>query len=98
MIAEQTALQTPADCTTTPTPFGSSNVAAGFTDTRPAGWAELLQAIARQARSAARTVLGAVASASTPTFFDLERQGPVQRRLGPGLSRESDSFWPLSEW
>jgi hypothetical protein len=34
----------------------------------------------------------------TPSFFDLERPGPGQRRLGPGLSRESDSFWPLSEW
>jgi len=33
-----------------------------------------------------------------PSFFELERRAPEHRRLGPGLSRESDSFWPLSEW
>jgi hypothetical protein len=35
---------------------------------------------------------------STPAFFEFERGGPVHQRLGPGLSRESDSFWPISEW
>ena len=35
---------------------------------------------------------------STPAFFELEHKGPVHQRLGPGLSRESDSFWPISEW
>jgi hypothetical protein len=31
-------------------------------------------------------------------YFQLERQGPFETRLGPGLSRASDSFWALSEW
>ena len=33
-----------------------------------------------------------------PAFFEFERRGANRNRLGPGLSRESDSFWPLSEW
>ena len=34
----------------------------------------------------------------TPAFFQFERRGPAHQRLGPGLSRESDSFWAVSEW
>lgn len=34
----------------------------------------------------------------TPAFFEFEHRGPVHERLGPGLSRASDSFWPISEW
>jgi hypothetical protein len=34
----------------------------------------------------------------TPAFIEFEHKGPVHQRLGPGLSRESDSFWPISEW
>lgn len=88
----------PAHSITTPTIFASSSVAVEFTDTRPAGWHEQLRTIARQMQSVLLAVLGAVASASTPTFFDFERLKPLQRRLGLGLSPESDSFWPPSEW
>jgi len=34
----------------------------------------------------------------TPSFSQFERRSPVERRLGPGLSRDLDSFWPVSEW
>ena len=46
----------------------------------------------------AGSLLSALARWGNPGFFEFERRGPIQTRLGPGLSRESDSFWPLSEW
>jgi hypothetical protein len=46
----------------------------------------------------AGSLLRALVRWANPGFFELERRGPVSTRLGPGLSRECDSFWPLSEW
>jgi hypothetical protein len=40
----------------------------------------------------------ALARWGSPSFFEFERRAPEHRRLGPGVSRVSDSFWPLSEW
>ena len=40
----------------------------------------------------------ALAASGSPSFFEFERRAPEHRRLGPGVSRLSDSFWPLTEW
>jgi hypothetical protein len=40
----------------------------------------------------------ALAAWGNPSFFELERRTCEHRRLGPGVSRVSDSFWPISEW
>jgi hypothetical protein len=32
------------------------------------------------------------------SFFELERPVAEHRQLGPGVSRVSDSFWPLTDW
>jgi hypothetical protein len=53
---------------------------------------------AHQIRIATVAVLHALAAYGSPSFFELERRGPEYRRLGPGLSRVSDSFWPLTDW
>jgi hypothetical protein len=33
-----------------------------------------------------------------PGFFEFERRRSAPTRLGPGISREPDSFWPLVDW
>jgi len=43
------------------------------------------------------SLLGALASYGNPSFFEFERQEPAYQRLGGGVSRVSDSFWPVSE-
>jgi hypothetical protein len=40
----------------------------------------------------------ALAAWGNPSYFELERRAPEHRRLGPGVSRVSDSFWPLTDW
>jgi hypothetical protein len=40
----------------------------------------------------------ALAAWGNPSFFEFERRTPEHRRLGPGVSRVSDSFWPLTDW
>jgi hypothetical protein len=53
---------------------------------------------APRVKAAAIALLGTVASWGNPRFFERERRDPTFQRLGPGLGRESDSFWPLSQW
>jgi hypothetical protein len=97
MISEQTATHTPTRALRVQ-PFAETSITTDVTDTRSTGWRERLQVVAAQARTVTIALLGALASSARPSYFELERRGPTQRRLGPGLSRESDSFWPLSEW
>jgi hypothetical protein len=96
MISEQTATHTPPSALRVH-PFAETSVAVGLSKTRSTRWRDRLQVLAAQTRTVTIAVLGAVAAGTSPSYFDIER-GPTQTRLGPGLSRESDSFWPLSEW
>jgi hypothetical protein len=97
MISEQTATHTSSSALHTQS-FAQTSDVVYLTTTRSAGWRHRLQVLAAQARAVTVRLLGAVASGLGPSYFELERRAPIQTRLGPGLSRESDSFWPLSEW
>jgi hypothetical protein len=48
--------------------------------------------------SLATAVWRALTAWGNPSFFEFGRRAPEHHRLGPGLSRVSDSFWPLTEW
>jgi hypothetical protein len=98
MIAEQTAMQNPTPSAMTPATFISVSPAGTCTASPSPAWRTRVQGVANRAQTLMISVLAALAASSSPTYFDLERQGPVEHRLGPGLSRESDSFWPLSNW
>ena len=97
MIPEQTAARTLSRLLNMH-PFIETSVVVDVTDTRSTGWPERLQVVVRHASTLTISVLGALASSVRPSYFELERRGPTHQRLGPGLSRESDSLWPLSEW
>jgi hypothetical protein len=97
MISEQTATRTPTSALRAH-PFTQTSDLVEPTTTPSTGWRDRLQVLAAQVRTVASALLGAVALGVSPSYFELERHGPIQTRLGPGLSRESDSFWPLSEW
>jgi len=98
MISEQTAAHTPTSALRVQ-PFAESSDAVELTTTHSAEFRYRLHVLAAQAaRVVTKALPGAIASGVSPSYFDLERYGPSQTRLGPGLSRESDSFWPLSEW
>jgi hypothetical protein len=58
----------------------------------------LIPAVCARIRQVASSMGGALASYGSPAFFQFERRGPVHTRVGPGVSRVSDSFWPLTEW
>jgi hypothetical protein len=58
----------------------------------------LMRAASTGVRRAASALGGALAFCGNPAFFQFERKGPVETRLGPGVSRVSDSFWPSTEW
>jgi hypothetical protein len=73
-----------------------ARVAAGSRPRSP-WWQQCVQLIARSPRRAGAALLR-FRVWGTPALFQFERQGPVQRQLGPGLSRDSDAFWAVSEW
>jgi hypothetical protein len=98
MIAGQIALQNPTPSTFTPATFPTVSSAVECTASHSTAWRTRLQVIASHAQALSISVLAALAASSSPTYFDLAHQGPVEHLLGPGLSRESDSFWPLSHW
>jgi hypothetical protein len=98
MIAEQFALQNPTPRAIAPATFSSVSPAVEGTATQSRGWSAPLQGIAKRAQTVTISMLAALAASSAPTYFDVGRQRPVEQRLGPGLSRELDSFWPLSHW
>jgi hypothetical protein len=66
--------------------------------TRFTVWQARLQVVAAQARAVGIAVLETLAARETTWDVESERRGPIHQRLGPGLRRESDSFWALSEW
>ena len=92
MISEQTATHVLTR------PFAETVTVIAVTDARSTGWQAPLQVVVAHTKALTISVLGALASCGNPSFFQLERRGPTHERLGPGLSRESDSFWPLSNW
>jgi hypothetical protein len=95
MIAEPVALQTPTHSSIAPTTCAPAIDAAPATGTPATAWRKRLSG------AVAHTMIGllrALAMSGNPPYFELERRGPVEQRLGPGLSRVSDSFWPISEW
>jgi hypothetical protein len=61
-------------------------------------WQQCIQLIGQSPRRTGAALLRFRVVWGTPSLFQFERRGPVQRRLGPGLSRDSDAFWPVSEW
>jgi hypothetical protein len=96
MISEHTAVHTPTH---------------GLTIRRPVVWTSALDdaveyPVIRSTGSRTRPSIismatalwRALAACGSPSFFELERRAPVHRRLGPGVSRVSDSFWPLTDW
>jgi hypothetical protein len=97
MISEQTATRTPTNALSVHS-FAQTSGVVDLSTTRSAGWRDRLQVLGAHARAVTIAVLGAVAAGVSPSYFELEQRGPTHTRLGPGLSRESDSFWPLSEW
>jgi hypothetical protein len=97
MIFEQTATHTPEHALRVRRLADMGNVVE-FTGFRSTGWQKRLPGVVTQAKTATAALLRALASVGSPAFFELERRGPTQQRLGPGLIRESDSFWPLSQW
>jgi hypothetical protein len=78
-------------------PFAETTLVVEAPDARSRGWRERLVVVGVKAEAVTMALLGALASGVRPSYFELERRGPTHQRLGPGLSRESDSFWPLAE-
>ncbi len=92
MISEQTATHALTR------PFAKTGAVIAITDSRSTGWQARLQGVVAHTKRLPITVLGALAAYGNPSFFQFERRGPTVQRLGAGLTRESDSFWPLSDW
>ena len=72
--------------------------ALGFAAAQSVVWRTSARTIARPALTVTTVVLRALGTHGNPAYFQFERRGPVQQRLGPGVWRESDSFWPISQW
>jgi hypothetical protein len=102
MIAEQTAQNAPGRSAVPSAPSAPALVgvsaAVRLESIRSTGWQKRLCVFSRQILAVAIALLRSLASAGNPPFFELERRGPVEHRLGPGLTRDIDSFWPLSQW
>src|SRR5215472_12849255 len=65
---------------------------------RSGWWWQYIQLIGNSPRRTGASLLRLRVVWGTPAFFRFERRGPFQRRLGPGLWKDPDSFWPVSEW
>ncbi len=91
MISEQTAMDA-----RTLVPVSTDGV--GSTTTRSDALRKHVGIVASRVLTMTTALLRALAVYGNPPYFQLERSGPVQQRLGPGVSRESDSFWPISQW
>jgi hypothetical protein len=97
MISEQTATHTPIAAVRAQS-FAQPGTVINVASTRSTGWRTRLHVVITQAKAVTIVLLRVLASFGSPSFFELERRGPNHQRLGPALSRESDSFWPPSEW
>jgi hypothetical protein len=97
MISEHTAIHTPTDRLTIGAPgvrpSAALDDAVECPDIRSAGSRTRPWII-----SLTIALWHALAACGSPSFFELERRAPEHRRLGPGVSRVSDSFWPLTDW
>jgi hypothetical protein len=91
MISEHTAMHTRSL-----TPVSADGMA--LTTTRSAAFRKRAGTVAGRALIMATALLRALVTYGNPPYFQLEQKGPVQQRLGPGLCRESDAFWPISQW
>jgi len=91
MIFEQTAQPTRALA-------GVSAERAGAIPARSTSLRTQLTSVAGNVMTRTIALLQAFAACGNPSYFELERTGPVQQQLGPWVSRESDSFWPISQW
>jgi hypothetical protein len=102
MIADHTSIRTPTHRVMTGTPRVSPVVGPGEIVECPAsrstGWRSALPVVVKHVATVTTALLSALGSWANPSFFEPGRGGPAEQRLGPGLSRESDSFWPLSQW
>ena len=78
--------------------FEAQSQVADFSATPSSVWRTYLCAVVERARRGAMSLGHVLASCNNPWFFEFERRAPVHQRFGPGLSRASDSFWPISEW
>jgi hypothetical protein len=97
MISEQTAAHSASQALRV-YPLSDTTVAGDLTNVQTTSWRQRVQGVAEHAATLTMALLGSLASGVRPSYFELEQRGPTHDRLGPGLSRESDSFWPLSEW
>jgi hypothetical protein len=79
-------------------PISAQTRVAEGSRARLAWWQHCGQLIGGSLRRMGASLLHLGVLWGTPSFFEFERRAPVQRRLGPGLSRDPDSFWPVSEW
>ena len=92
MISEQTASHAPTHA------FAETGAVIDATRNQSIGWRARLHVVLAQAGAVRIALLAALAAWATLWYFEFERRGPTHQRLGPGLSRESDSFWAQSEW
>ena len=97
MISEHTAIHTPTHRSTSRSPDVQPAVAVDDAVECP-GIRSTSSRMRRWIISLAIALWRALAAWGNPSFFELERRGPEHRRLGPGVSRVSDSFWPLTDW
>jgi hypothetical protein len=99
MIAEQTAIHNLTNALPACS-FDEVDVygVADINSTRSEERRKWQRVFADRAKAVTIALIGALATCGSPSFCELERRSPTVLRLGPGLSRESDSFWPLSEW
>ena len=97
MISERTAIHTPTHRLTVRRPGVRPSAALDEAVVRPGtrstGSRKMLWIM-----SMTIALWRALARWGSHSFFEFERRAPEHRRLGPGVSRVSDSFWPLSEW
>jgi hypothetical protein len=96
MISEHTAIHTPTHRLTIRSPDVQPSVALDDAVECP-GIRSTSSRMRLWTISMAIVLWRALAAWGNPSFFELERRAPEHRRLGPGVSRVSNSFWPLTE-
>jgi len=74
------------------------STAADLTSPPLPGWLSRVRPVVNGVVRAVTGAVSALAYVGNPGYFELERKVSVQTKVGPGISRLSDSFWPLSEW